>query len=71
MENERTYKITLVLKTGMLMSKMPCRISFELFRFKRNPKGRFEVVGVGSRQPVADMLQPEGRAKKQRVEIKK
>lgn len=35
------------------------------------PKGRFEVIGLGSKQPVADNATPEGRAKNRRVEIKR
>jgi outer membrane protein OmpA-like peptidoglycan-associated protein len=33
------------------------------------PKGRFKVIGMGSKDPVADNSTPEGRAKNRRVEI--
>jgi OmpA-OmpF porin, OOP family len=53
------------------MSKMRAESVLNYFVSRGIPKGRFEVVGVGSKQPVADNATPEGRAKNRRVEIKR
>jgi OmpA-OmpF porin, OOP family len=51
------------------MSKMRAESVLNYFVSRGIPKGRFEVVGMGSKNPVADNKTPEGRAKNRRVEI--
>lgn len=51
------------------MSKMRAESVLNYFVSRGVPQVRFEVVGVGSKQPVADNATPEGRAKNRRVEI--
>jgi len=53
------------------MSKMRAESVLNYFVSRGIPQGRFEVVGLGSRQPVADNNTPEGRSKNRRVEIKR
>jgi outer membrane protein OmpA-like peptidoglycan-associated protein len=53
------------------MSKMRAESVLNYFVSRGVPQVRFEVVGVGSKQPVADNATPEGRAKNRRVEIKR
>jgi outer membrane protein OmpA-like peptidoglycan-associated protein len=53
------------------MSKMRAESVLNYFVSRGIPQGRFEVVGLGSRQPVADNATPEGRSKNRRVEIKR
>ena len=53
------------------MSQMRAESVLNYFVSRGIPQGRFEVVGLGSRQPVADNSTPEGRAKNRRVEIKR
>lgn len=53
------------------MSQMRAESVLNYFVSRGIPKGRFEVVGLGSRQPVADNNTPEGKAKNRRVEIKR
>jgi len=56
---------------NLKMSKMRAESVLNYFVSRGIPQGRFEVVGVGSKQPVADNNTPEGRAKNRRVEIKR
>jgi outer membrane protein OmpA-like peptidoglycan-associated protein len=51
------------------MSQMRAESVLNYFVSRGIPKGRFEVVGMGSKNPVADNSTPEGRAKNRRVEI--
>lgn len=53
------------------MSKMRAESVLNYFVSRGIPQGRFEVVGLGSRQPVSDNATPDGRAKNRRVEIKR
>ena len=53
------------------MSKLRAESVLNYFVSRGIPQGRFEVVGLGSRQPVADNATPEGKAKNRRVEIKR
>ena len=53
------------------MSKMRAESVLNYFVSRGIPQGRFEIVGAGSRQPVADNATPEGRLKNRRVEIKR
>ena len=53
------------------MSKMRADSVLNYFVSKGIPKVRFEVLGMGSQNPVADNKTNEGRAKNRRVEIKK
>jgi len=53
------------------MSQMRAESVLNFFVSRGIPKIRFEVVGLGSSQPVADNITPEGRAKNRRVEIKR
>lgn len=53
------------------MSQMRAESVLNYFVSRGIPQVRFEVVGVGSKQPVADNATPEGRAKNRRVEIKR
>lgn len=53
------------------MSQMRAESVLNYFVSRGIPKVRFEVVGLGSSQPVADNITPEGRAKNRRVEIKR
>ncbi len=53
------------------MSQMRAELVLNYFISRGIPKVRFEVVGLGSSQPVADNITPEGRAKNRRVEIKR
>ena len=56
---------------NLKMSKMRAESVLNYFVSRGIPQVRFEVVGVGSKQPVADNASPEGRAKNRRVEIKR
>ena len=51
------------------MSQMRAESVLNYFVSRGIPKSRFEVVGMGSKNPVADNKTPEGRAKNRRVEI--
>jgi len=53
------------------MSQMRGESVLNYFVSRGIPKGRFEVIGMGSRDPVADNKTPDGRAKNRRVEIKR
>jgi outer membrane protein OmpA-like peptidoglycan-associated protein len=53
------------------MSQMRAESVLNYFVSRGIPQVRFEVVGVGSKQPVADNATPEGKAKNRRVEIKR
>ena len=53
------------------MSQMRAESVLNYFVSRGIPKGRFEVVGMGSKNPVADNKTPEGRAKNRRVEIRR
>ena len=54
---------------NLKISQMRAESVLNYFVSRGIPKGRFEVVAVGSRQPVADNTTPQGRAKNRRVEI--
>ena len=54
---------------NLQMSQMRADSVLNYFVLKGIPKVRFEVVGKGSQNPVADNKTPEGRAKNRRVEI--
>jgi len=51
------------------MSQMRAESVLNYFVSRGIPKVRFEVDGMGSKDPVADNTTPEGRAKNRRVEI--
>jgi len=51
------------------MSQMRAESVLNYFVSRGIPKGRFEVIGMGSKEPLADNSTPEGRAKNRRVEI--
>ena len=51
------------------MSQMRAESVLNYFVSRGIPKGRFEVIGMGSKDPIADNSTPEGRAKNRRVEI--
>lgn len=51
------------------MSQMRAESVLNYFVSRGIPKVRFEVVGQGSKDPIADNNTPEGRAKNRRVEI--
>lgn len=51
------------------MSQMRAESVLNYFVSRGIPKGRFEVIGKGSSNPMADNSTPEGRAKNRRVEI--
>ena len=51
------------------MSQMRAESVLNYFVSRGIPKGRFEVIGMGSKDPLADNITPEGRAKNRRVEI--
>jgi outer membrane protein OmpA-like peptidoglycan-associated protein len=51
------------------MSQMRAESVLNYFVSRGVPKGRFEVVGMGSKSPIADNQTEEGRAKNRRVEI--
>jgi len=51
------------------MSQMRAESVLNYFVSRGIPKVRFEVIGMGSKNPVADNNTPEGRAKNRRVEI--
>jgi OOP family OmpA-OmpF porin len=53
------------------MSQMRAESVLNYFVSRGIPKGRFEVAGMGSKNPVAYNSTPEGRAKNRRVEIKR
>jgi outer membrane protein OmpA-like peptidoglycan-associated protein len=53
------------------MSQMRAESVLNYFVSRGIPQVRFEVVGLGSKQPVADNATPEGKAKNRRVEIKR
>ena len=53
------------------MSQMRAESVLNYFVSRGIPKVRFEVVGMGSKDPVADNSTPEGQAKNRRVEIKR
>jgi len=54
---------------NLKISKMRAESVLNYFVSRGIPKGRFEVIGKGSRDPIADNSTPEGRAKNRRVEI--
>jgi len=56
---------------NLKMSKMRAESVLNYYVSRGIPKGRFEIIGMGSRQLVADNNTPEGRAKNRRVEIKR
>jgi outer membrane protein OmpA-like peptidoglycan-associated protein len=56
---------------NITMSQMRAESVLNYFVSRGIPKVRFEVVGLGSSQPVADNITPEGKAKNRRVEIKR
>ena len=56
---------------NLKMSKMRAESVLNYFVSRGIPQIRFEVVGIGSKQPVADNATPEGKAKNRRVEIKR
>jgi OOP family OmpA-OmpF porin len=56
---------------NLKMSKMRAESVLNYFVSRGIPQGRFEVVGMGSKQPIADNATPEGKAKNRRVEIKR
>ena len=51
------------------MSQLRAESVLNYFVSRGIPKGRFEVIGLGSKDPLADNSTPEGRAKNRRVEI--
>ncbi|MBE0570575.1 MAG: OmpA family protein [Ignavibacteriaceae bacterium] len=53
------------------MSQMRAESVLNYFVSRGIPQVRFEVIGIGSKQPVADNATPEGKAKNRRVEIKR
>jgi outer membrane protein OmpA-like peptidoglycan-associated protein len=53
------------------MSQMRAESVLNYFISRGIPQVRFEVVGLGSKSPVADNATPEGQAKNRRVEIKR
>jgi len=54
---------------NLKVSQMRAESVLNYFVSRGIPKGRFEVIGVGSREPIADNNTPLGRAKNRRVEI--
>ncbi len=54
---------------NLKISQMRAQSVLNYFVSRGIPSGRFEVVGVGSREPIADNNTPLGRAKNRRVEI--
>ena len=54
---------------NLKMSQMRAESVLNYFVSRGIPKVRFEVIGMGSKNPVADNITPEGRAKNRRVEI--
>ncbi|NNL20450.1 MAG: OmpA family protein [Ignavibacteriaceae bacterium] len=54
---------------NMKMSQMRAESVLNYFVSRGIPGGRFEVVGMGSREPIADNKTEKGRAKNRRVEI--
>lgn len=54
---------------NLKISKMRAESVLNYFVSRGIPSGRFEVVGMGSREPVADNKTEQGRAKNRRVEI--
>ncbi len=53
------------------ISQMRAESVLNYFVSRGIPKGRFEVVGMGSKSPIADNKTEEGRAQNRRVEIKR
>jgi outer membrane protein OmpA-like peptidoglycan-associated protein len=54
---------------NLKISQMRAQSVLNYFVSRGIPSGRFEVVGVGSRDPIADNKTEKGRAKNRRVEI--
>jgi outer membrane protein OmpA-like peptidoglycan-associated protein len=54
---------------NLKMSQMRAESVLNYFVSRGIPKGRFEVVGMGGRDPIADNKTSQGRAKNRRVEI--
>lgn len=54
---------------NLKVSQMRAESVLNYFVSRGIPKGRFEVIGMGSREPIADNNTPLGRAKNRRVEI--
>jgi len=54
---------------NLKISQMRAEAVLNYFVSRGIPKVRFEVVGMGSKYPVADNKTPQGRAKNRRVEI--
>ena len=54
---------------NLKMSQMRAESVLNYFVSRGIPKGRFEVIGMGSKNPVADNSTEQGRAKNRRVEI--